>query len=520
MTCDFSILKDRGIQADTLRFSPRDENLILDSQGNGYSLSSTGRLFSVGSSRGKEKRRVQYLQSDTCVDLDAIRQRFALMDIAVRDRSSRDSHIYQLREFQKENTAPTAAQRAALIRLGFPSASREQEQKMGKAALASQLVVRRVRTSKMDETTPGCYGLSSRDLFNLQVDLVRTAGNNPDRLQDGIPLRELPHSFAKWDSNKMTLFSPLIPIARGGWGAVSACTMFTSTGTTQPCIVKEASPSRDEQSLKDKAYAQLENECRSITEVFEKHRGEAFPPPVRGPVLETLRIEGNLRIALPLIGKTLRVAAIDSSHQVRQKLVYGFLNIMRWLFSKPYAHLDIKLENILVDDKGDQFFADLGTWRNLSNRDQLMQSHGSCTPSYCTYEDCRLLNSCKDESLRVQYCRKIDEFASAVVIFILLSNGQTPYSTEDHIIQGEYMGKYCRGFYQAHHLSHINPKGQKLLMQMLELDPNRRMPFAKAMEEMQADPHLFDLYEGPKSVPVAAAAAAAAAVEDAPTAVL
>jgi len=499
MACEFRF-PELGISANELRISPRDPDLFVDSNGGGYRMSSSGVLSRFGSRRGAEQRRRDYLTSNTPVDFDEIRRKFAILRLADKDTNleGRDRHLHQVRRLDLDDH--DSAERVALTRLGFrPDLSREAERKIGDMAVEVMEFDRILRISETGTafSSKGPTGLSYSQVVNAQKALVRASFEAPASLTQGMPLPGIPNSYAKLEPSKgLCLYPPLAPLSKGGFGAISVCTMLSTRGQQVPCVFKEAtvipSSEPDAKIMQAKVAAHLENEENATNEIFSKHAS----PPVRGPILDKIQTGQSHMLVLPLMNGTLRTVAKESTHEVRQTMINKFISILGWWFSNPYFHGDIKPDNIL-ENNGELFFADLGTWRNLNDNAHVLKVLSCGTPSYRALEDYLLLNRCNHVAERIRYFRQIDQFASSVVMFSLLSKGNLPYKHAPCKLQDTNLGEFCQGPYQAEFLKHIHPKGQKLMQQMLELDPRRRIPFAEAVHIIQADPHIFSFQENP-----------------------
>ena len=140
-----------------------------------------------------------------------------------------------------------------------------------------------------------------------------------------------------------------------------------------------------------------------------------------------------------------------------QKIFKQIIDGLHYTHGKLIAHRDIKLDNILLDGKGNVKIADFGVSRQISEGQTMREQCG--TPAYIAPEIIR----------NKGYGLNVDLWSAGVVLFAMLY-GTVPFKAQsmeelhDLILKGKYLLK-----------EDISVEARDLLRGLLEIDPKKRL---------------------------------------------
>eukprot|EP00806_Schmidingerella_arcuata_P003863 Macronucleus_4502.p1 GENE.Macronucleus_4502~~Macronucleus_4502.p1 ORF type:complete len:192 (+),score=20.82 Macronucleus_4502:1-576(+) len=146
-----------------------------------------------------------------------------------------------------------------------------------------------------------------------------------------------------------------------------------------------------------------------------------------------------------------------------QKIFRQIIEGLGYIHSKNVAHRDIKLDNILLDGKGNVKIADFGVSRQIQP-DQIMREQCG-TPAYIAPEILRNRG----------YSLNVDLWSAGVVLFAMLY-GTVPFKaqTMDELHQVILKGKYLLK-------EDISIEARDLLRGLLEINPKKRLSVRKIL---------------------------------------
>lgn len=146
-----------------------------------------------------------------------------------------------------------------------------------------------------------------------------------------------------------------------------------------------------------------------------------------------------------------------------QKIFKQIIDGLSYIHSKGVAHRDIKLDNILLDGKGNVKIADFGVSRQIQG-DQVMKEQCG-TPAYIAPEILRNRG----------YGLNVDLWSVGVVLFAMLYGtvpfkAQTMEELHQLILKGKYLLK-----------EDISVEARDLLRGLLEINPKKRLSCRKIL---------------------------------------
>ena len=148
-----------------------------------------------------------------------------------------------------------------------------------------------------------------------------------------------------------------------------------------------------------------------------------------------------------------------------KKYMRQLTNGLKYLYEKQILHRDLKPQNILVTDGGDIVITDFGFARYTDNENMLNTLCGS--PMYMAPEI----------MLKKRYNNKSDLWSVGVIFFELLF-GTTPYKAKNMI---DLMTNIKKKPIKFPHYN-ITPECQKLLLGLLQKDPENRISWEELFE--------------------------------------
>lgn len=144
-----------------------------------------------------------------------------------------------------------------------------------------------------------------------------------------------------------------------------------------------------------------------------------------------------------------------------QKIFKQIIDGLSYIHSKNIAHRDIKLDNILLDGKGNVKIADFGVSRQIQEGQMMREQCG--TPAYIAPEILRNRG----------YTPNVDLWSAGVVLFAMLYGtvpfkAQTMEELHQLILKGKYLLK-----------EDISEEARDLLRGLLEIDPKKRLTYRR-----------------------------------------
>lgn len=144
-----------------------------------------------------------------------------------------------------------------------------------------------------------------------------------------------------------------------------------------------------------------------------------------------------------------------------QKIFKQIIDGLSYIHSKNIAHRDIKLDNILLDGKGNVKIADFGVSRQIQEGQIMREQCG--TPAYIAPEILRNRG----------YTPNVDLWSAGVVLFAMLYGtvpfkAQTMEELHQLILKGKYILK-----------EDISEEARDLLRGLLEIDPKKRLSYRR-----------------------------------------
>lgn len=172
---------------------------------------------------------------------------------------------------------------------------------------------------------------------------------------------------------------------------------------------------------------------------------------------------GLAKFVCPLTGGVMGEA-------LASKCFRGVCNGMKYLHANRVAHRDLKMENILLDDKSNVRIADFGVSHIFSENDSL--GHVTDTKGTMPYWSPEMCDSESDASYSAY---KADVWAAGVCLWIFIY-GTMPFWGQEI---GELFAKVTAGPPEKPH--RVSTELEEMLNAVLDLDPDRRPSFKQCL---------------------------------------
>lgn len=157
---------------------------------------------------------------------------------------------------------------------------------------------------------------------------------------------------------------------------------------------------------------------------------------------------------------------------VAKKIFKQIIDGLKYIHSKYVAHRDIKLDNILLDGKGQVKIADFGVSKQSTPGVKMRDQCG--TPAYIAPEILRNKNG---------YTFAVDLWSAGVVLYAMLY-GTVPFKAAS---MDELHGLILRGIYTLK--DDISQEARDMLRGLLEINPHKRLNY----DQINSHPWLADM---------------------------
>jgi len=154
-----------------------------------------------------------------------------------------------------------------------------------------------------------------------------------------------------------------------------------------------------------------------------------------------------------------------------KKIFKQIIDGLRYVHSKHIAHRDVKLDNILLDGKGQVKIADFGVSKQITPGTKMREQCG--TPAYIAPEILRSKNG---------YTCNVDLWSAGVVLYAMLY-GTVPFKAAS---MEELHSLILRGVYTLK--DDVSQEARDMLRGLLEINPHKRLGY----EEILNHPWLAD----------------------------
>ncbi|CAM9646789.1 unnamed protein product [Heterosigma akashiwo] len=247
-----------------------------------------------------------------------------------------------------------------------------------------------------------------------------------------------------------------------GKGAYGTVVRGTLKATGDEYAIKMVQ--REGMSQEDEDDLQLEvNILRKLDHEYIMNLQDYYQTPQCHYIVTELLVGGEL------------FTRIEHKKQYNEKeakdVMFIFFKAMAYVHENGIVHRDLKPENLLLGSKDDdEHFkvADFGLAGEIKNGQPLTQFAG--TPLYI----------CPEMLQEKPYSFPADVWSMGVICFILLG-GYPPFFANNinalylKIINGEYT-------FDRKYWKHISPEAKELIQRMLEVDPDKRITIADALQ--------------------------------------
>ena len=195
-------------------------------------------------------------------------------------------------------------------------------------------------------------------------------------------------------------------------------------------------------------------------------------------IISTMCYGGDLKMALEKYGKL--------SEKQARAVMSGVFRGLSHLHSQGIAHRDVKLDNILMVDKGDLCsvkIIDMGFAKKLHSQAECDEAlHTVCgTPLYIAPE---LIHKSRDGQIdrKAGYDIKVDMWACGIIMFTLLS-GIPPFSVDRNKSIYELFDEIKRGkfVFDDYEWKGVSESAKDLITSLLNVDPKKRTGASSAL---------------------------------------